>query len=58
MEQDNIAAQITLESQDFAGEVLYAFADLPENKRRNEEIIKRAMERRSARFGLKPPAHS
>jgi hypothetical protein len=58
MSQNNMAAQIVLEDQDFAGETLYAFGQIPENKKRNDEIIKRAMERRAARLGTTPPNRS
>lgn len=42
--QGNLASQVQ-PPLDFGGEVYYAFDYLPENKRRNEEIYKRAVER-------------
>jgi hypothetical protein len=42
--------QVTLLPSDFGGEVLYAFDFLPENKRLNNEIYARAMERRRIRI--------
>ena len=42
--------QPILEEQDFGGEVFHAFECLPINKKLNDEIMARAMERRRVRL--------
>jgi len=45
-----LANQPFLEEQDFDGEVFYAFGYLPINKKLNDEIMARAIERRRIRL--------
>ncbi len=48
--REAVANQPTLEKQDFDGEVFYAFDCLPINRKLNDEIMSRAIERRRIRL--------